>query len=214
MINLPLYIFGIIIFVFTDVLARPVSYPGGITFMLMNNVLTNSFHAHYSPTAKTSLGYKFEYMRENKYSLNAFQINQLIKRWNNPNSQANLYLKTALGTVYSDRKNFDGKFNFGGFIGMSADWEDQRYFLSYQSRFNEAGEIDRFFQQSFNLGVTPYIGNYGDLHTWLMLKIDHIPESRNNINVTPHFRFFKDVHFFEIGSNLKKKLMINYIYRY
>ena len=49
--------------------ARPVSYPGGITLMLMNDSMKNSLHAHYSPSAQTSFGYKFEYWRSNEFSL-------------------------------------------------------------------------------------------------------------------------------------------------
>jgi len=51
--------------------ARPVSYPGGWTFMTMNDGDKNSAHIHYSPTAKTSLGYKFEYWRDKEFTLNA-----------------------------------------------------------------------------------------------------------------------------------------------
>ena len=77
--------------------SRPVSYPGGLTLMLMNNSMKNSLHAHYSPTAKASFGYKFEYWRKNQFSLNLIQMNNLIKRWNKPDSQANFYLKSGLG---------------------------------------------------------------------------------------------------------------------
>ena len=51
--------------------------------MLMNNSMKNSLHAHYSPTAQASLGYKFEYWRKNQFSLNLVQMN------NNSNGQYN-----------------------------------------------------------------------------------------------------------------------------
>ena len=79
--------------------ARPVSYPGGLTLMLMNSAMKNSLHTHYSPTAKTSLGYKIEYWRGNEFTLNMIQMNNLIKRWNKPESQANFYLKSAIGAA-------------------------------------------------------------------------------------------------------------------
>ena len=64
--------------------ARPVSYPGGLTLMLMNSSMKNSLHTHYSPTANTSLGYKIEYWRGDEFTLNMIQMNNLIKRWNKP----------------------------------------------------------------------------------------------------------------------------------
>ena len=194
--------------------ARPVSYPGGITLMLMNDSMKNSLHAHYSPSAQTSFGYKFEYWRGNEFSLNMIQMNNLIKRWNKPESQANFYIKSGIGSAYSDKGHFESKNNFAGFIGISADWEDQRYFIQYGNRYTNAVEIDNFYTQFVHIGITPYIGDYGDIHTWLMIKVNHTPEFKRNIVVTPHLRFFKNVHLLEVGADTRGKIMFNYVYRY
>lgn len=215
MINLLIKkIFIIIIFVSTETMARPVSYPGGWTLMLMNNNVKNSVHAHYSLSTNTSLGYKFEYLRENEYSFNAFQINRLLKRWNKRNSQSNLYIKSAIGNANSHKDNFDEKSSFAGFFGFSADWENQRYFISYDNRYNEVGEIDSFYQQSIRFGIAPYIGDYGDFHTWLMVKLEHIPEANQSLSITPYVRFFRGFHLLEFGANLKSKIMLNYVFRH
>jgi len=194
--------------------SRPVSYPGGLTLMLMNNSMKNSLHAHYSPTAKTSLGYKFEYWRKNQFSLNLIQINNLIKRWNKIDSQANFYLRSGLGNAYSDKDKFDSKKSITGFTGISMDWENQRYFIQYANRYTYAYEIDEFYTQSLHFGITPYIGDYGDIHTWIMMKIDHTPKFKNNFILTPHFRFFKDVHLLEVGADLSGNVLFNYVFRY
>ena len=103
---------------------------------------------------------------------NLIQMNNLIKRWNKPDSQANFYLKSGLGNAYSDKGRFDSKNGIAGFAGISTDWEDQRYFIQYANRYTYAAEIDKFYTQSLHFGITPYIGDYGDIHTWLMMKID------------------------------------------
>lgn len=190
--------------------ARPVSYPGGWTFMLMNNGDVNSAHIHYSPSAKTSLGYKFEYRRNEDFTLNAVQMNNLLKRWNKKDSQANLYLKSGLGIVLND----DEKAGAGGFTGIAADWENRRVFTSYENRYTEAAEIDGFYQQSARVGWAPYEGDYGDLHTWLMLQAEHMPEAQDNVTVTPIVRLFKDVHMLEAGVNNRGKILFNYVLRY
>ncbi|HAQ50224.1 MAG TPA: hypothetical protein DCR13_01605 [Gammaproteobacteria bacterium] len=194
--------------------ARPVSYPGGWTGMFMNDGDKNSAHIHYSPTAKTSVGYKFEYWRDKEMTLNAVQMNNLLKRWNNPDSQANLYLKSGVGIAYSDAGDFDGETSAAGFTGIAADWENRRFFISYENRYTEAGEIDDFYQQSARVGVAPYIGDYGDLHTWLMLQVEHMPENDNNFTVTPMVRLFKDVHLLEAGVSNHGEILFNYIFRY
>ena len=194
--------------------ARPVSYPGGWTLMIMNSGHANSAHIHYSPTAFTSVGVRSEYRREGEFLLNAVQINNLLKRWNNPNSQANLYLKSGIGAAYSDADDFDGEVDAAGFTGIAADWEDRRYFVSYENRYLEAGDIADGYSQSARVGIAPYIGDYGDLHTWLMLQVEHEPEAQEKVTITPLVRLFKDVHLMEAGVSNQGDVLFNYIVRF
>ena len=194
--------------------ARPVSYPGGWPLMLMNDGDKNSAHIHYSPTAKMSLGYKFEHWRDKALNLHAIQMNNLLKRWNKKDSQANFYLKSGIGAAHSTSGASDDETAPAGFTGIALDWEDRRFFASYENRYTYADGIDDFYTQSARVGVAPYIGNYGDLHTWLMLQIEHSPESEDHYTVTPMVRLFKDVHLFEAGMNTRGEVLFNYIFRY
>jgi hypothetical protein len=189
--------------------ARPVSYPGGLTAMTSNDADKNTVHLHYSPTAKTSVGYKFEYWRDGGFTINAVQMNNLLKRWNTKESQANIYLKSGVGIAHSGNDD-----NAAGFTGVAMDWEDRRFFTSYENRYTEAGDIADFFTQSARVGVAPYIVDYGDLHTWLMLQVEHQPESKDHVTVTPLVRFFKDVHLLEAGVNTRGEILFNYVLRY
>lgn len=194
--------------------ARPVSYPGGWTAMLMNDGDMNSAHIHYSPTAKYSVGVRSAYHRDDDFWHNSLQVNNLLKRWNKPDSQANLYLKSGIGVAYSDVEEFDGKIEPAAFTGIATDWEDRRLFISYENRYIEAGDIHSGFHQSARAGVAPYIGDYGDLHTWLMLQVQHEPKSDDNFTVTPLIRLFKDVHLVEAGMNNRGEVLFNYVFRY
>lgn len=189
--------------------ARPVSYPDGWTAMLTNDGDKNSAHIHYSPTAKTSVGYKFEYWRDNDMTINAVQMNNLLKRWNKPDSQANLYLKSGVGVAHSSADT-----SGAAFTGLATDWEDRRHFISYENRYTEAGSIDDFFMQSARVGWAPYEGDYGDLHTWLMLQTEHTPEADDTITVTPLIRLFKGVHLVEAGMSNHGNILFNYVFRY
>lgn len=191
-------------------LARPVSYPSGITLMQMNDMDSNSFHLHYSPTARYSIGYKGEYWREEQWQFHGLQINNLIKRWNKPTSQANFYLKSGIGLVFSDEDSA----GISVFTGVALDWEDRRFFTSYENRLYEAGGIDRFFMQKARVGVAPYLGDYGDLHTWLMVQVDHNPEKDDPVSVTPLIRIFKSEYLAEIGVNEDGDALINFVIRF
>lgn len=143
--------------------ARPVSYPGGWTVMLKNDVDINSAHVHYSPDAKNSIGPRHEYLRDKKANVDTLQWNRLLKRWNGAGYQANAYLKSGAGVAYDD-----GEYEPAFFTGFAADWETRRWFTMYENRFFHADDIEKFAKHKARIGVAPYIGDYGDLHLSLI----------------------------------------------
>jgi len=192
--------------------ARPVSYPGGWTMMFANNADRNSLHLHYSPTAKYSLGYRFEDFPDDGFSINLLQANFLLKRWNRRSSQANWYVKTGLGQASFDN-NVLSKNETAYFIDMALDWETQRYFVAYDFRAYDLADQGDFQIQTAKVGVAPYIGDYGDLHTWLMLEIRDNSEADDH-SLTALTRFFKGVHLVEVGIDNNDDLLLNWIMRY
>jgi len=190
--------------------ARPVSYPGGVTLMQTNDADSSNLHLHYSPTIHYSVGYKWEYWRDSDWQFHRLQLNNLIKRWNKPASQANFYLRSGVGLVYQE----GGDSSFAAFTGVALDWEDRRFFTSYSNRLYKAGDVDEFFTQNARLGVAPYIGNYGDLHTWLMVQVDHRPEQHDPITITPLVRLFKSEYLAELGLSEDGDPLFNFVIRF
>ena len=193
--------------------AKPVSYAGGWSAMQMNDADTHSVGVSYSPTSEYSVGYLGEYRRDTDWMYQGTQFNLLLKRINMPKSQANFYLKSGIGAALADpfgRAETSSAAAFGGFL---ADWEDRRLFVSYENMGMFAGRIDKFFEQKARVGVAPYIGDYGDLHTWLMLEVKH-EATKDNITFTPLLRFFYGNLLAEIGASNEEKifthLMINF----
>jgi hypothetical protein len=189
--------------------ARPVSYPGGWTAMQMNDANSSSLHLHYSPSANYSVGYKAEYWRDKNWQFHGAQLNYLLKRWNMPEAQANAYVKTAFGVAEQG-----GNTHTAAFVGFAADWETRRYFTSYENRYSDAGDIDHFYMQKARVGIAPYVGDYGDLHTWLMLEVDHNPTRQEKVMVTPMVRLFKDVYMAELGVSHRGDVMFNWVVRF
>lgn len=204
----------ILIVFFSSIQARPVSYPEGWTFMTMNEGDRYSGHVHYSPTAFYSLGYKAEYWRDDDYQIHALQLNNLLKRWNKKHSQANLYLKSGIGVAHSDEDAFDSESDLAIYTGIAADWETRRYFISYENRLTEAGDITDNFRQKARIGFAPYIAEFGSLHTWLMLEVRHAPEAKDELVFTPLLRLFKGPSLFESGFSSEGKLLFNFVHRF
>lgn len=188
---------GLIVFgLASKALARPVSHKGGWVLSTENNPAMNQLQAHYSPTARYSLGYRGEYWRDKNAQFHGAQWHWLMQRWNMPQSQANLYLKSGAGIALGQAQS---KQAATGFTGLGIDWEDRRWFVGYENRATSAGNIDRSFGQKMRFGIAPYLGDYGDMHSWLMVDIEHKPGNRKNWQVSPVLRLFYGDLLGEIG---------------
>ena len=198
-----------------SLVARPVSYSGGLTVMSYNNDARNSFLVHYSPTSKYSIGYKAAYWQEKKYWLNAFNINYLAKRINKKKSQANIYLNIGLGLLTTDYKEYNNnKKELVSYGGVSTDWETRRLFSSYNINAIKSKTVDGTFMQKVRLGFAPYLAGYGKLHTWLMYELHHMPEDSKTFTSNGVIRFFKSTNLLELGLDENKNTTLNFIKRF
>lgn len=193
------------------VYARPVSYPGGWTFMQKSNGSYSSIHAHYSPTASDSIGMYIERNWQEDITFTGVQYNRLVKRWNGRKSQANFYVKAGVGQAQPFGKNGA---QIAGFTELAMDWETRRWFTEYRIRATDYAD-NQSIHHSGRLGIAPYIGNYGDLHTWLMVQVENHPESNKPTTTTPLVRLFKGVQMLELGYTIEhEEWLANWIVRF
>jgi len=191
--------------------ARPVSYPDGWTLIQRHDGSRSSILGHYSPTAAGAFGLYLERNWTQDFTYIGLQYNRLLKRWNAPNSQANLYGKLSFGQA--DPFGTDDA-KLSGFGEIAADWETRRWFTEYRVRVSDYAN-DKSVHHSARVGLAPYIGDYGDLHTWLMLHIENNPDLDTPIRTTPLLRFFKGVHMVELGYTIEQNEWLgNWIVRF
>jgi len=182
--------------------SRPISYSGGSTLMLQSNEMQNSTYYHYSPTYKYSLGIESvnsQYFNED-YSY--FRLTYLLNRKNTKNSQRNLYFQSGISS--------DGLDHY--FYGVHGDWETRRLFSGFSHKETQTQTLN-YAEQYLQLGVAPYIGEYGDLHTWLMVKSKH-NELIGDWNTYPVVKFFKGNALMEIGYTDASEWDIHLMYRF
>ena len=194
--------------------ARPISYADSWTIMSYNDYKRNSLLIHYTSTSKYSIGYKSQYWQEEQHWINSLNLNYLVKRINKKYSQANFYLKTGLGILKSDYKEYNNKKELVSYAEFATDWETRKYFVSYGSNVIRSVAVDGTFIQKARIGYAPYIAEYGGLHTWLMYETQHMPEnSKSNIS---NFivRLFKSTNMLEVGLDENKNATLNFIKRF
>ncbi len=198
----------------TSALARPVSYPEAWTLIEETDRQTTSLWVHYTLNPKWSVGARSEWDRQEDYLFNGLQATYLAKRWFGENYQANLYGIGGVGVVHDldDTAQRDGA---AGFVGALADWETRRLFTSYRLRYLDTDGPGDSFVQAARIGFAPYEGDTGDLHTWLMVEVDHRPNNQDEIGVTPLLRFFKGAALLEVGwSVTDDEPLANFTYRF
>jgi len=171
--------------------ANPVIFQDGKMIETIVDSKMTELEMFYSVTSQTAVGYRY-YKAENQSDPVHFaQVNQLLKRWNEPDSQANIYLLGGLGSQNS---------SLVGYFGLETDWETRQYYLSAWA--DQLSGKSASTTLGFRAGFAPYVGEYDDLHTWLMLQVTHETSSMDtSTTVIPLVRVFKDNMLTELGSN-------------
>ena len=70
-----------------------------------------------------------------------------------------------------------------------------------------------FYDQYVMAGMVPYVGEYGDLHTWVMLKARKNSYS-NETHTYPILKFFKGDALLEVGFDNRERLDLHFIQRF
>ena len=182
--------------------ARPISYSGGSTIMSFSDNIKDSLYYHYSPSYKYSVG--IENIRDKYFNDNYSYVRftYLLNRKNTESSQRNLYLQSGISS--------EGFNKF--FYGMHGDWETRRLFVGFGLKETKK-KIHDYSEQYYQIGVAPYLGDYGDLHTWIMIKAKE-NSLENKWSTYPVLKFFKGNVLAEFGYGEKTKWDVHLMYRF
>ena len=190
------------ILVSTNIEARPISYSGGSTLMMFSDNMKDSLYYHYSPSYKYSVGIENLKDKNLRDDYSYLRFTYLINRKNSLHSQRNLYFQSGLSTKSGNDL----------FYGIHGDWETRRWFLGFDTKKVE-NRLKSYNQNHVQIGFAPYLGEYGDIHTWLMLKTKKtsIKDKRSSY---PALKFFKGNTLLEFGYNNKTDWDIHLMYRF
>lgn len=190
--------------------AKPISYVNGFMVMQENDETGHTLSLDYTIDPKLAVGLYAKKENGDKDFITAGpQANILLKRWNMPDGQANIFNMTGLGVSHFRSDNA-----FSAWTGILADYETRRIFTSYEIRGMYAGDIEKSFWQRVRIGFAPYLANYDDINTWFMVQLDHHPVKEDAVVVTPLVRFFYKTTLIEAGYSSNKHLMFNWVLQF
>ena len=181
--------------------ARPISYSGGSTIMSNSDNMRDTVYYHYSPTYKYSLG--LEAVKDDYFNTDYsyLRFTYLIDRKNTNYSQRTLYFQSGLNS-----KGFNNNF-----YGIHGDWETRRWFIGFGYKKISHDSID-YEDKFIQFGLAPYLGEYGDFHTWIMMKSKKNSLSEN-WSTFPVLKFFKGNFLIEFGYNDETEWDSHIMYR-
>lgn len=163
-----------------------------------------AFATHYSRVYLEDEGQYFE--------MAGAGVNTLLKRWNNPTSQGNVYLSLAQGREFSKELSTRDVTK----VDLDADWEDRRYYIAtaYRRFFRSNHDNDPFKVRDLDikklrLGFAPYLGEFDELNTWFITEFKQI--NSETIEVIPMLRFYYRNALWEIGSSLRGGWLFNFM---
>jgi hypothetical protein len=206
-ITKPLKTISISILLAVTSTAHPVAFEGAhqLMFGTAGDVQNLEFYRSYSARAAWGLhAMRFEDDEDEIFA--GLQHNWLLKRWNLPTAQANVYsgLGAGLAGEVGDRASPAGL----GFF--RADYETRRIYTAFDAKWVESADVSRGVF-SAAVGIAPYKAEFDQLNTWLIVQVEHVTGMEEKIEIIPKVRFFKGPYFLELGYTLTGKPVVNFM---
>ena len=148
--------------------ARPITFTGGQVWVTEAQADQWQWRYTYSHSFRHSSSIGGVYVNDLKevgdLRLTYLRAAWLARRWNQPNSQGNLFVWGGLGQARTDLDT-----GVGRHVGVQADWETRRVYTSLVSELHD-GRGWRFSQHTVSLGVAPFEHDYDRTAVWLVAK--------------------------------------------
>mgnify|MGYP001198543914 CR=1 FL=1 len=174
--------------------------------MIWNQSFLNDTLITYSFARQAAIAGRFQRMQRPQGEMYTMmpQFDALFYRWNMDDAQANIYGYAGFGG-----SRFLQDTSWAAISGIEADAESRRLYVSGKFQTFFFKDNDRVYQSQFRIGAAPYLAQFNELSSWLILSVQHEPQLTREWIVTPMLRMFYKNVLWEIGSSFKGDWMIN-----
>lgn len=164
--------------------------------MLMSDFSMNrkELMLNYSPLLGHAFGIETMWMRGDKQTNLITNINYtgLIKRWNMPSGQANLWFMTGIGEASEDSSGFSYS------PGFQFDYETTRIYFLVKSRMIRAPHL-QYDTYSVQGGFSFFETNFDETQPWFVVEARTTENMVMRNEVTPLLRLINQNYFLELG---------------
>ena len=167
--------------------------------------------ATYAFTPRDAVGPSLLYMRSDDkattHELAEVAYTRLVKRWNMPHAQANVWFVGGLGGVRGN--DFAGQRAMAS-PGMQVDYETTRIYASAAARLYRAEGLNHDYA-SARLGFSFYEVDYDEVQPWLVVEVRRMRGLSDKTEVTPMLRLIHNRYFVEAGVNNARQFRANFM---
>ncbi len=190
--------------------AHPVSYKDGFGIMSYNSPEMNELLLTYSFTPR--FAFATTYLRDSKSEFYIPRADFLLKRWNEEDSQGNLYASVGSGV-----EKYAGQNTSASLGEIVADWESRKYYVYLEHLYikrdntlNPDLPTSDYNNTKFRLGFAPFLADYNDLNVWLITQFEK-HNSNKQIEATQFLRFFVKNVLWEVGAGFDGSFKFNFM---
>ena len=186
--------------------AHPVTFQDGSALFVKYQPKLSVTEFNYSYTPRNALGVTHTRFKRGVDETEHYLIpkwNVLYKRWNEPDSQANIYFSAGLGGFHEE-----GQSSGIALLGsMQADWESRRYYTQLNVDLIQSEGSNDLHHFRGRVGVAPFLAAFDEVQTFLIAQVSYLPEREESFQAGPVIRAFYDRFLFECGVTLDGDLL-------
>ncbi|HEX8611156.1 MAG TPA: hypothetical protein VF800_07685 [Telluria sp.] len=182
------------------------------SWMAMADVGPNwrELYVNYAFTPRDAVGASATWMRADDHGItrevDELTYTRLLKRWNMPHAQANVWFMGGIGALRGD-----GPTRMMATPGVQLDYETTRVYLAATHRLYRANGVNHDFS-SARAGLSFYETGYDQTQPWLVVEARRMHGLSGRTEVTPMLRLINKRYFIEAGVNNMRQARFNVMY--
>jgi len=200
--------------------AKPIAFQDGWTVMAEYGTNTmRQAQVFYAPRFWWSGGPTYTKLiagdKSFEHEMPGIQVNYLVKRWNLPDAQGNVFAWGGAGSA----RGTDGQGSFSGVAtaqgGLQADYETRSVYASAKQEWFRSSRFGNGIT-TVQLGVAPYQHDYDELATWFLVQLRRYQGGvlPGKTEAIPMLRLFKGNFWIEAGADPKGRLQLMVMMNY
>jgi hypothetical protein len=190
--------------------AHPVAYAGSDSIMTWNSKEMSDWMYTHTFTTSYSLSARFQRVitSDGERQFYIPHLNFLAKRWNELDSQANIYLSVGHGGEKVNKSLKDTSF-----LAVETDWESRKYYASFREEalLVYKKRSSDLYMTKLRAGFAPYLGQFNELNSWFILEASILSKGIDSYTLTPYVRLFYHNVLTEFGVSQKGAAQFNFM---